>query len=40
MAPVKRSASELKLLISQAERLGLWDDVIVFEKELAELLNS
>lgn len=33
----QRSASQLKLLISQAERLGFWDDAIHWEKELAKL---
>lgn len=36
----QRSATQLKLLISTAERLGFWDDVVHFEKELAQLLNK
>lgn len=40
MAEPQRSASELKLLISQAERLGFWDDVVHWQEELAKLQET
>ncbi len=34
------TVTQLKLLISSAERLGYWDDVVHFQNELAKLMPT